>query len=135
LQAGLDLSRVELGVNHPGVQYGVSEQRGDDVDRRVVEVFRGKGTATFMGLQHQRRPVGASYLGGGRQLPQPARMVLTPNALGCPAPCNRYGARGGDVFSWMSRRSHGGTAVVPSKVRTWRMIIGDDPPGLVAEWR
>lgn len=41
---------AELDVHHRGVQCGVSEQRGDDMDRRVVEVLGREGAAAVVGL-------------------------------------------------------------------------------------
>jgi hypothetical protein len=65
--------RVELGVHHHGVQCGVSEKGGDDVDRGVVvEVFGGEGAAAVVWFQYQRVPVGPARLSGGGQLPQTA---------------------------------------------------------------
>src|SRR6266436_5228871 len=55
------LAGVKLGINHDGVERGVSEQGLDDVDGRViVQVFGGEDSPAIVWQQDQRGAIGAT---------------------------------------------------------------------------
>ena len=53
-----ELTGVELGIDHHGVRRGVTEQRLNDVHRRVVvQMFGCKDAPAIVWQQHKRRAV------------------------------------------------------------------------------
>ena len=60
-----ELTGVELGVDHHGVRRGVTEQRLNDVHRRVVvQMFGCKDAPAIVRQQHERRTVRAAGFRG-----------------------------------------------------------------------
>lgn len=61
------LAGIELGVDHDGIERGMSEQGLYDVDGRVVvQVFGGEDSPAIVRQQDQRRSIGAARTRTGR---------------------------------------------------------------------
>ena len=75
--------RVKLDVDHHGIERGVTEQRLDDVDGRVVvEVLGGEHPPAVMRAQHQLGAVGPAGAGGVEMRASRTRMLPADMGLG-----------------------------------------------------
>ncbi len=126
--------RIELGIDHDGVEAGVAEKGLDHLDRRVVvQVLGGEHPPAVMRAQHQWASVGVAGASGRGQLAQPVA-----NGVGA------HGARMPGALKQVGSPGKGPQLVIVPPVTSRDLIcaiegpdvaddLGDDPAETVAD--